>query len=210
MEFPVGSIVFFVAIVFIIRRILRQRRLGKRADSPPQSPLLTSLDAKLDATLPLSISRSMSQRSGNNEFSSFWGLNSTSNSNGGGFAQDTAPVAPASRYNQNINQSRAGGNNLAGLNPYQNQQSVQFPFSNGMDDVPPVSPLPQPMMGRYTDEEKGTPVFEMDNSSSGPKNSMNGGRYEDRSPGGTTTSFSLFPRQMKRDSLGKQVEPRDF
>lgn len=45
---------------------MRKRRVGK-AESPPSSPLLTPLDSPM----PLSIARSMSQRSGGNDF---WGF----------------------------------------------------------------------------------------------------------------------------------------
>lgn len=50
-----------------MRRFYRTRREGKRADTPPQSPLLTSLNSPL---LPIGIARSMSQRSGGE--GSFW------------------------------------------------------------------------------------------------------------------------------------------
>lgn len=83
-----------------------------------------------------------------------------------------------------------------------------------MEQVPPLSPLPQAAMGTYRDEEKGTPVFEMDNGNErmGGNLGINGERrYEDRSPNGTVRSFGLFPRQqMRRESLGKEAEPRDF
>lgn len=50
-----------------MRRILRNRRLGSKAESPPNSPLLNPFDA----SLPIGIARSMSQRTeldGSNEY----------------------------------------------------------------------------------------------------------------------------------------------
>lgn len=96
------------------------------------------------------------------------------------------------------------------------QANEKSGFGGGMGEMEPISPLPQAMMGRYTDEETGRPkVFEMDNGSTGRNVGGNGngnggmGRYEDRSPGGTATSFSLFPR-IKRDSLGREIVPKEF
>lgn len=93
-------------------------------------------------------------------------------------------------------------------------EKTMFPFGNGIGELEPISPLPQAMMGRYTDEETGRPpVFEMDNGNGGKNLGGNGGndvgRYEDRSPGGTASSFSLFPR-IRRDSLGREIVPKDF
>jgi hypothetical protein len=55
----VGALVLLIALVVIMRRVFRKRRLGK-AEYPPTSPLLPPME---DSFLPPSIARSISQRS---------------------------------------------------------------------------------------------------------------------------------------------------
>jgi hypothetical protein len=150
----------------------------------------------------------MSQRTENSEFSSFWGHGRTNEKN----SYNSEPIAAPSRYNQNIGQSRMEPGRL---NIFQANEKTVFPFGNGVGELEPISPLPHAMMG-YTDEETGRPpVFEMDNGNGNGGRNLGGnggndaGRYEDRSPGGTATSFSLFPR-IRRDSLGREIVPKDF
>jgi hypothetical protein len=84
----VGSIALIAGIIYLIRRVLRQRRLGK-AYSPPPSPLLNAISDPL----PSGIQRSMSERSAmGTGRSEFW---STSDSNTMIGPVGTAPYAPS-------------------------------------------------------------------------------------------------------------------
>lgn len=113
----VGSIALFIGIVFLIRRIMRKRRIGK-AESPPSSPLLTPIDSPM----PLSIARSMSQRSGGNDF---WGFSNGNTIAGprGEKADDSyrgvAPLSPlpqaATSYGGSNNNNTNNTNDFAGF-----------------------------------------------------------------------------------------------
>lgn len=70
----VGSIALIAGIIYLIRRVLRQRRLGK-AYSPPSSPLLNAISDPLPSGIERSISERSAMGTGKSEF---W---STSDSN---------------------------------------------------------------------------------------------------------------------------------
>jgi hypothetical protein len=89
----VGVLALGFGIFFFMRRFFRNRREGRKADTPPGSPLLTTLDSPL---LPIGIARSMSQRSG--EDGNFWSGQGTHGLNekeyGYGRGIPPAPLSP--------------------------------------------------------------------------------------------------------------------
>jgi len=108
----VGSIALFIGIVFLIRRIMRKRRIGK-AESPPSSPLLTPIDSPM----PLSIARSMSQRSGGNDFWGFSNGNTIAGPRGEKADDSYRGVAPLSPLPQAAT-SYGGSNNTNNTNDF--------------------------------------------------------------------------------------------
>lgn len=148
----------------------------------------------------------MSQRSGDSDFKfgGFYGLNGINNSNTG-YSQN--PASPA-MYN---NTWRSADFQVpARLNVPKEQEKVNFPL-NG-----PISPLPQLGTERYSDHDEKSGGYGAGNANANgglgrslSGNGGNGDRYEDVSPNGTKTAFSLFPK-VKEDKLGKQNEARNF